>query len=1120
MHNPKTMTSKTVDLPFVGRKEELENINRFYTKATDSEELQIMWISGEAGIGKSALIAAAIPEMEEAGGVVVYIKYYAAIPRSVTSLLADTINSNSVAGKVVAGTTTDDVPSLIRALRKIIRLRPTLLIFEDLHHMREKDASTLHTILHSLKHESTGIICIARPSSPPIYKVLKPYITYTIELRQLGKSALRDLLATLNLPATDHDLNILQESTKGHPLVLRSMWSELYSASRAQGKINLDTVQHLAREEVADTIEELAIYITSSLSAEEKEGVRKLATLGEVFAREAAEIVLDNNTTILTALEHAQVIRIDSLFHRPLLGKQSAHRLLTFTHSLLHQELLSDPSVPLAQLLHIIESDTGIYSLLPLHYLTTAPGDLDRDTNLEVFFTTLINNLENLPFALLRQQELSDRLWNILQRLIERFSPLLDTEQQRKIRLQTFPLRSRMTYTVSNREEWQKSIDRYLEETEAPDSEDDAEHRIQAMTHKMHYQQLYADTVPLSIFTETQSLVSRFPGLYSHPSFLRHIGYLCTPATSFGGKYLHQVRQLFDQACLVATETTLNEPLYHASAQITKGLASVVCTRDEVEELKAFIASSNRDLYNAESSVNRRLYLYGMTNAYLHIAPLTGAELIARHFHTTRPGSLVRHLLQVKIMQTRLATGTPVTEMNVEIQHYLDELTQSIPDNPSQAITLDHTMLAQGLYHSGILIGQIEWGRKTATAICNNDATQIATIYAPEVAMLEGEISTITRLYRNTPNLASITLFQESIACYVGDSDRIDVATNELRTHLAIQPASAMALLKIRIAIRFAEELSAKTGNPDILEGMLKQIQEALQNGIQWCIEEHLIGYARPLLDLAKCYCSSKEHQKLLTNISSLEKVVPTSLQNLKEYSATSTQDSRIFLRLIGTIEMQKQGSFPERFKGPRIRRTLALIAANQLMKAPLSTREFRLIATGMEPGSSNIANYMRTVLWRIRSTLGPEALIADGDSTPSFNPEHIQVDIVVIAAHLERCEDAVRKDQPRKAKEYLVNALNLTGEGPAYPSLYDEFFEAARLDFEYQIREKTLSVVTLLKRLEDYEEAIRVLRMALISLPSDDSLIEEFIACLTLAGDTQEAAHVRRNHTSQRFNP
>lgn len=108
------------------------------------------------------------------------------------------------------------------------------------------------------------------------------------------------------------------------------------------------------------------------------------------------------------------------------------------------------------------------------------------------------------------------------------------------------------------------------------------------------------------------------------------------------------------------------------------------------------------------------------------------------------------------------------------------------------------------------------------------------------------------------------------------------------------------------------------------------------------------------------------------------------------------------------------------------------------------------------------------------------------------------------------------RRRRPRKgaltlATPALMRALNLVcGEVP-FPGLYEDFFEAAREDFENLVRNTLLRVAADLLREGDVESAERVLRQGYEATSDDEEIAERFCEALIGRGRRAEAERVRR---------
>ena len=1089
MRNTNGLPFKSLPLPFLGREGEIGSILRFYSLSTDSEGLSLLWIDGEAGIGKTALVSAAAERIEEMGGTVIRAGYYSGMPGPIVPRLAHAVNSDPALSQLNPSRLTAELPALLRGLRKIIRLRPTLLIFEDVHLAGSGEAIELQNLVQSLGQESTGIICTARPTPSAAHNVLKPYLTHSIELGRLDQSAIRQLLDRLHLTASHNDLERILDATKGHPLVLRSVWPEL-SRTFLSGPQRLDPafIEELTQKEAANSLRELGTGILSPLTEEEKEAARQLATLGEIFSREAAEILL-GEIRILELLEEHQIVREAPYIHRALVGIDSKHQPLTFAHSLLHQQLLLESTPPIRQLLKVIDSPVGLYSHLSLYQLTIGTVDIEEEFDLAHCLTNLVRRLENLPMTVLRHPEQSSMFRELLNDILQRFKPFLTPKEYRHIRMLTYPLYCRMHYILSRNEAWEKLVEEFLAETENPGDENEAVLRIQALLHSTLCHDFLRNPIPLSFYEEAEQLAETYPVLYTHLSFIQLTGHLSTSGIRMEAPLLDRTRRLFDKLLTACDGTVSNKArLFQAGTNVARALARVARTQEEVQELDQFNRTMQHELYNPKNPINFRLFLFSRLMTDLHTDPMEGAALIRQYFYATTPGSFLRHIMLGKIMQIRLATGSSPSEIERDIEAFLDELRQVMPAQDAETVPMDQTLLAQLLYHIALVTGQQDWGYTTAVQLCR-DETLVKRILAPETAMLSGNIEQ-ARIYLEEGK-AEVIDFRACITCCTGNLSALQDATTELCSILDIYPASSTALLQLRIAIRFAEEIASRSGDSGFLRTLQPNIRKALRNGIEWCAEKHLAGFAAPLLELSRTYSTDREHRKLSAMISSLEDSSGV-LDDLQQLFGKPPSDNKTFLRLIGTIELRKPGEESERIQGPRIRQTAGLIAACHLMQTPLSNTEFRQIMTGLPPDSEKFNSSARTILWRVRSLLGTDTIVAGADEPPRFNVENIRVDVLEVARYLDQCEAAVHRDQPRKAKEAIAEALTIVGEGPAYPSLYDDFFEAARLDFQFRLRETLLSVVAMLLRLEDYEEAIRILQLAQTSLPADDILAEQ----------------------------
>jgi DNA-binding SARP family transcriptional activator len=92
-----------------------------------------------------------------------------------------------------------------------------------------------------------------------------------------------------------------------------------------------------------------------------------------------------------------------------------------------------------------------------------------------------------------------------------------------------------------------------------------------------------------------------------------------------------------------------------------------------------------------------------------------------------------------------------------------------------------------------------------------------------------------------------------------------------------------------------------------------------------------------------------------------------------------------------------------------------------------------------------------------------------------------------------------------------VVEALDIVKTEVPFPTLYDDFFEAMRGDFEYQMREAVIEVGQGLLREGDAASAEEALRRGFDAMPEDEEITELLCRALELQGRRAEAGRVRQ---------
>jgi DNA-binding SARP family transcriptional activator len=230
--------------------------------------------------------------------------------------------------------------------------------------------------------------------------------------------------------------------------------------------------------------------------------------------------------------------------------------------------------------------------------------------------------------------------------------------------------------------------------------------------------------------------------------------------------------------------------------------------------------------------------------------------------------------------------------------------------------------------------------------------------------------------------------------------------------------------------------------------------------------------------------------------------------QERRRQQTALVSDARMRLSMLGTIELRKPGGEVARPRGARLRTLLGLMVADRMLEKPLSNREFYSLAAG-EEDIERARNTVYAAMHRLRESIGAEALLGDGEK-PGLNHDLVEVDLLEAQRLLRKASASVREGEWRHASASLLLALGITrGEVP-FPSLYENFFEAAREDFENELRTTIIRVARGLLQEGDPTIAEEVLRRAFDTMPDDEDLAELLCSALAQLGRRAEAERVR----------
>ena len=335
---PATLELLAESGPYVGRKQERQRLRELWERAS-AGRTQVALVCGEAGMGKSRLVAELAAEAHKAGGAVLlgscyedsqtpYQPLVQALSDDVHGLAASEVrrrvgSDGQALGWLLpalapmlgaaGGTVFNDRPGaraeLLTAVHgylvRAAEAAPVLLVLEDLHWAT---SSTREAVLHlarSAGRDALLVVATSRNTPPDLTDELSVFLAdlarypsvHRVELGGLDEREVHALVASLTAGQERRDglgAGAVHAETGGNPLLVR----ELVSARRAPGRR-------------AGSVEGLLSQRYERLSADEIALLDLAAVLGPEFD---AELLADAGGTdldlVLDTLEHAEAAGI------------------------------------------------------------------------------------------------------------------------------------------------------------------------------------------------------------------------------------------------------------------------------------------------------------------------------------------------------------------------------------------------------------------------------------------------------------------------------------------------------------------------------------------------------------------------------------------------------------------------------------------------------------------------------------------------------------------------------------------------------------------------------------------------------------------------------------------
>jgi hypothetical protein len=342
------------------------------------------------------------------------------------------------------------------------------------------------------------------------------------------------------------------------------------------------------------------------------------------------------------------------------------------------------------------------------------------------------------------------------------------------------------------------------------------------------------------------------------------------------------------------------------------------------------------------------------------------------------------------------------------------------------------------------------------------------------------------------------------IGALIGEEvDRTDLLA-EAERMLTAPLLRTTDVLRTQATVALIEALASS--EPSLSDSLRAVIGSGLTGALHWLDQRKADTYLEPLLRRFGKYLTQEEQRAWRKRIDKRSR--PSSRR-----SQERSGEGVVRLGMVGSITVRSGDSESVRVRGSRLRVLLGLMVADRMLDHPLAQNEFLRIAVGddhaYDGGMDQARNIVKVSIHRLREMLGHDAILTDAE-TPRLNLRRIEVDLLEAHLSLREAANAARQNVLARARTALGRALDLIGGEVAFPSLYDRFFEAARDDFEAELRATLLNVAQGLLREGDAASAESLLDRGFRLMPEDEELAELLQDVLRSLGRHTDEERVR----------
>ncbi|MCC7438022.1 MAG: AAA family ATPase [Armatimonadetes bacterium] len=1082
-------------LPFTGREGIAARITEAVDRIAEAPGLHAMLMTGEAGAGKSRLIEEAIRRAEESGVAVIHAKLYPESPTAIAPMLSNAIWRYTMSHPAINVSTDDTLPSVASALRRLARLRRLLLVLEDIHLITGEGVPQLGLLLQGLSDEQMVLLCASRPVEIPVRGVLEPYLVDELPLPPLDRDNIRELWIQLfDDPPSDTVIEVVMAATAGNPLAIRS---------GLRGALNAGTIARDARagvwrvSNIGTTLKSvlergvgsLTEGMAAHLQPEERRAASSIAALGEVVARESAAAMIGGDPRTIDILMFKGILtQLDSLIPH-LSGNASASPLLAFTHSLLHRRLADDQQADMVKLVEVIAAGLPLFSATPFQTIAAAtelpqlPVSVARDAIQRGLDIALeLDQTADWPLAM--------QVWDGAQQLFQHIREQMEPDQRQTLNALLLIRRGNLLHRDHNA--LKVVLDELLELTATPASDQMWFYRFSALVnqHLQHYHR--TGTPHFEARAGIEALVKERPQLQFTQSYVAYL---------WQRLYIGSLEH--DYPTQRAVEAMMNDLMESEQANDEfRGMLrnSLYPILIDLFETEAELEARLRMLQELEQMPHNTHYpdvlhcklVLLFTIGRMHDVAATAQETI----HVARERGLLQNLYFALRCH---ATAQGMAHLPMERLAADAAQIASTFAEPHTQLQRDH--FAYQLSLAATVRGEFGWAERFEQEYMS-DWKKFTPLHRRVVHAIQHGDGLPELLQEEIPETPQNGLLHRLITMVVQqNAANAAVLAEEIRTSLSEPILTLPSLVTNRALVALILHAQQFAPLHPLTDLLAQDLPNAIAADLAWCQQQNLpLAMAGAL----KQFESVMPKREATRWRGVLQGMMRDAAQHQQE-----PEQQQLALKMIGTIEVHPPNSEAVKPRGERLRVFLGLLTLDAMVEKRLTQRELYRLAVPDMSDPDDIRKSVNLTVYRLRELMGHQAILTDGD-TPRLNRAAIQVDILDAYDHLQRATRALSEGGFARAQEALLKGIAITGGEVIFPTLFEEFFQAARQDYENRVCSLTIRTARSLIREGDSIRAEELLAHAVTAMPSNHELRELLHETLRKLGRSIEAERVR----------